>query len=262
MTQSSDLYAVVTGAGGGLGKAFAIQLAHRGYNLILVCLPNEGLDELASELSSTYGIDVLFREIDLALSENVISLAQWINDSYKVALLVNNAGIGGSQSFVEASYRYISRIIQLNVTATTLLSRELLPNLLRQNSSYILNVSSIAAFIPTGYKTVYPATKSFIYSFSRGLNAELSGKGVSVCVVHPGPMRTNLEISARIDRQGWFAKILLNEPEEVAKLSLEGLFKCKSVIIPNRWASFLLNLIPKDISIPLLTKSIKKELAQ
>jgi short-subunit dehydrogenase len=260
MKESPNSYAVVTGAGSGLGKAYALQLARRGYNLILVSLPNEKLNEFAAEISMVYQVHAVFWETDLTISDNLLSLAHWINQNFMISLLVNNAGIGGSCSFLEANNAYINHIIQLNVSATSLLTKELLPNLLKNRTSYVLNVSSMAAFIPTGYKTVYPATKSFISSFSRGLNAELAEKGVTVCVVHPGPMKTNREISSRIEKQGWFAKILLNDPEKVAKLSLDGLFKKKTVIVPSQWASILLQLIPTRVLVPVLTDSIKKEL--
>ena len=81
-------------------------------------------------------------------------------------MLINNAGIGGSKKFSDASGSYIEKIIQLNVLATSLLTHQLLPNLQKSSKAYVLNVSSLAAFSPIGYKTVYPASKAFIHSFS------------------------------------------------------------------------------------------------
>lgn len=87
--------------------------------------------------------------------------------------------------------------------ATSLLTHQLLPNLQKSSKAYVLNVSSLAAFSPIGYKTVYPASKAFIHSFSRGLYQELKDTNVFVSVVNPGPMKTNAEVSRRIEEQGF-----------------------------------------------------------
>ncbi|NRA52252.1 MAG: SDR family NAD(P)-dependent oxidoreductase [Phaeodactylibacter sp.] len=202
-------FAVVTGASRGLGQSFARELARRKINLILMSLPGQGLDVLAADLERQFGVRVVFRETDLCSRENVLSAASWINEQYPVSILINNAGIGGTKKFEDASAAYIEKMIQLNVTATSLLTHQLLPNLQQQHYAHVLNVASIAALSPVGYKTVYPASKAFINFFSRGLNQELKGTNVSVSVVNPGAMATNPEISARINKQGFFGKLIL-----------------------------------------------------
>ena len=108
---------------------------------------------------------------DLAACE---AAAKGVNDAFgRIDILINNAGLGGTKKFTEASSDYINTILQVNVAATSLITHQLLPNLLKQPKAYILNVSSMAAFSPIGFKTVYPATKTFIHSFSRGLHEEL-----------------------------------------------------------------------------------------
>lgn len=260
MTTSHQTYAVITGASSGLGKSFAFELASRGINLILVSLPGEGLRTTARKLISEYAVSVQYYETDLALKDNVVRLADWINLNYEIFLLINNAGIGGTKRFIEACPEYINTILQLNIMATSILSRKLLDNLLRQSQSYILNVASIAAFSPIGYKTVYPASKSFVYSFSCGLNAELADTPVFVSVVNPGPMRTSKEIIARIEKQGWFARLLSMKPNEVARNSIDKLFEKHSVIIFNPLSLLMINLIPSRIRVPLMTNLIKREL--
>lgn len=261
MNQRNEQYAVITGAGSGLGKAYAYELAKRSFNLILVSLPNEGLCGICKNIEREYSVRTTYFEVDLTEQLNVINLAAKINENFKVSVLINNAGTGGSRSFLQASRDYINRIIQLNVLATTLLTHELTPNLIKQEHSFILNVSSMAAFVPTGYKTVYPASKLFIYSFSRGLNEELSKMGVSVCVVHPGPMKTNIEITNRINKQGLLARLLLNDPGRVARDSVEMMLKGKPIVIPSKWIAFLLSIIPNSIATPLLTRLVERELS-
>jgi short-subunit dehydrogenase len=102
-------------------------------------------------------------ETDLSIKENVLDLTEWINSKFSIHMLINNAGIGGSKKFSDASGSYIEKIIQLNVLATSLLTHQLLPNLQKSSKAYILNVSSLAAFSPIGYKTI-SCIESF-YSF-------------------------------------------------------------------------------------------------
>lgn len=188
--QDKKKFAVVTGASSGLGRCYALELARQGINTILVSLPGEGLVNVAYK-SRFMGVESYIRETDITKKENVIELCGWINANYEVFMLINNAGTGGTRGFVDCSPEYIDTIIQLNVTATTMMTHQLLPNMLRQEKAYVLNVSSMASFSPIGYKTVYPASKRFVQHFSRGLYQELKKTGVFVSVVHPGPMKTN-----------------------------------------------------------------------
>lgn len=256
------MYAVITGASNGLGKAFAKELAGRGINLILVALPGENLPELAMELRKEK-IEVLYFETDLTKFDNVLSFTNWVNLNYKVWMLINNAGIGGTQRYIDADRNYLNNIIQLNVMSMSLITRELLPNLMECKAAYILNVSSMAAFSPMGYKTVYPASKAFVHHFTRGLYQELKHSGVFVSVVNPGPMKTNKEVTARINKQGRFAKIGMLTPEKVAQISIRKLFKKDSMIVlglGNGLSWLLMKLVPIWIRLPLLTNSVKNEL--
>lgn len=256
-------YAVITGASHGLGKAFAVELAKRHINLVLVALPGEGLQALAATLHQTYGIEVACEETDLTQRENIQRVAERINRSVEVFMLINNAGLGGTMRFTDAQPEYLNNIIQLNVTTPSLLTHALLPNLLRAPQGYILNVSSMAAFSPMGYKTVYPASKAFVHHFTRGLYQELKNTSVFVSVVNPGPMKTNREVTSRINRQGFFGKVGLLTPEEVAEISIRQLFKRDTMIMLNlanglNW--LLLRFVPIWLRLPLLTRAIRREL--
>lgn len=254
-------YAVITGASKGLGKAFAIELAKQGYNLILVSLPGQNLPQFSNEMAEIHHVKTAYYETDLTFTKNVMSLAGWINKNFNVNILINNAGIGGTRKFIDAGVEYINNIIQVNVVATSVLTHQLLPNLLKQDQSYILNVSSLAAFSPIGNKTVYPATKAFVHSFTRGLYAELKNTNVFVSVVNPGAMNTNDEIKTRIKAQGIFGKFSLAEPEAVAKKSISQLFRKDSVIIVNPLSWLLLYMIPVWIKLPAMTRAVEREIA-
>ncbi len=253
-------YAVITGASQGLGKSFAEELAARNRNLILISLPDEGLPELGRHLEKKFNIKTCCLETDLSKKENVLQVTDRINAGFEVDMLINNAGIGGTKKFEEASSFYIEQIIQLNVLATSLLTHQLLGNLKRQKQSYILNVSSLAAFSPIGYKTVYPASKAFIHSFSRGLYQELKQTNVFVSVVNPGPMRTNEDSTRRIKEQGFFAALTSLDPDKVARYCIRQLEKRDTVIMVNHMSWLFLKLIPIWIKLPMLTNKIRKEL--
>ena len=255
-------FALITGASQGLGLALAEELAKRKYNLLLVSLPNENLSTTADEIENIFGVTVKYFETDMTEKSNVIALSEWAN-VYDVSVLINNAGSGGSKQITEVSLGYIEKIIQLNVTSTALLTKLLLPNLIESNNSYIMNVSSMAAFSPMGYKTVYPASKKFIDHFSMGLREELKEKNVSVTVIYPGPMKTNEEVTSRIESQSKFVNLGVVELDEIAEMSISKMFKGKRRVIPgrlNRISKFILDVLPLNTKIKMLSNAMKKEI--
>ncbi|GGC34024.1 short-chain dehydrogenase [Parapedobacter defluvii] len=257
-------YALITGASQGLGKAFVLELAKRKINPILVSLPGEGLAFIADEVKAL-GMEAHCYETDLTQKENIVALADWVNDRFPLSILINNAGCGGTQSFRNASVDYLDRIIQLNVRATSLLTHQLLPNLSRQKCAYVLNVGSVAAYSPIGYKTVYPASKAFVHSFTRGLYQEFADSNVFFSVVNPGPMMTNSDSCSRLQQQGRFATMGLLSPEQVAAISIRQLFKRDTLIMlnwVNRLTWMVMKFLPIYIRLPLLTNAIKKEISR
>ena len=255
-------FAVVTGASQGLGKCFALELAKRGINTILVSLPAENLVCVMNQVREM-GTESYMYETDLSYTERVLELSQWINTNYDVNILINNAGRGGSSPFIESSVNYINGIIQLNIKATVLLTHQLLPNLMRQEKGYVLNISSMASYTPTGLKTVYPASKRFIQHFTRGLYQELRHTNVFVSVALPGPMKTNADVSRRIDRQGVLGHIGLLSPEEVAGICVRQLFR-RDTLIMLGWANkinwLILNVLPVPWKMSLMTRAVSREI--
>ena len=249
-------YCLVTGAAHGLGRAFALELAGRHLNTLLVDLPGNGLKELCSHIHEKYNVLSHCIECDLTKKEQVLDLGTSINRQFPVFMLINNVGTGGSVRFEEADTDYLDRIIQLNVMATTLLTRQLIPNLLAQKKAYILNVSSMAAFSPMGYKTIYPASKVFVHYFSRSLYQEYKHTNLFVSVVNPGPMKTNPDVTRRIEKQGFFSHWGVMSPEKVAAISIRQLFKQDTLImlsLVNGLEWLALKLVPIYIVNPYKT---------
>jgi uncharacterized protein len=259
--ESQNRFAIVTGASQGFGKALAYEIAKRKFNLILVSLPNEGLSDIAEDLKRS-GIEVLYYEVDLTIKEKLLEFTRWVNDHYNVNMLVNNAGLGSAVNMLESDLNSIDTLIRLNVTAPSLIIHQLLPNLLKQKErTYILNVSSMAAYSPIPFKTVYPASKRFIHDFSRGLHHELKETNVFVSVVHPGPMRTNNTMVNRLKSLGFWGNLGILTPEKAAHITVRQLFRNDSSIllgIGNNFLWLCMTILPSRIKIPLITRSFKE----
>lgn len=264
MENLGNRYALVSGASTGLGRCFALELARRGINTVLVALPGSGLQQTVAE-SRRQGVQSVGFEADLSDQTQLERLCERINAGFQLGMLINNAGCGGTRCFTDSVNDYWERIIKLNVWATTMLTHRLLPNLMQAGKAYILNVSSMAAFTPIGYKTVYGASKSYILHFTRSLYAELRPEHVQVSVVTPGPMMTNEDVCRRIRKQGLFGKIGLLSPEKVARISLNRLFHRQSIILPGwmnklNWA--LMQVIPVAVRLPLVSRVVAREIKQ
>src|SRR5512140_507627 len=134
----SRKFALITGASQGLGRSLAMELARRKIDTILVSLPGEDL-RLVSEEARSMGTESYFYETDLLDKKNIIALTGWVNQNFNINLLINNAGSGGTMSFMACDTDYIDRIIQLNITSTTIITHQMLPNLIGQEKSWILN---------------------------------------------------------------------------------------------------------------------------
>lgn len=258
-TEEARKYAVVTGASRGLGRAFAEELAQRGIPTVLVS-SNPAISDLCELLRRNYQVDSEYVVADLTREESILAAAGEINQKYDVFLLVNNAGLGGSQAFEKTDVERIHRILGLNVLATSLLTRQLLPNLLHQGQAFILNVSSMAAHTPIGYKMIYPASKAFVNAFSFGLRAEFKGRGISVSVVCPGAMATSEGIRKRIEKQGFFGKLTLVSPEKVARKSISQTLRGKKEILVNPVSYYFSKLVPTCIRTPILTRIVRREI--
>lgn len=260
--KTDESFAIITGASKGLGRAMAFEMGRRGKNVLLVSLPNEGLPNLCHVLRLSCRIKAEYFETNLSENNSVYEIANWASQ-YPVDTLINNAGIGGTKAFDEASPAYIDAIIQINIRSTSLLTRLILPQLKMHKKAYILNVASMASFSPIAYKTVYPASKAFVYSFSRGLYQELKGTGIFVSVIHPGPMRTNPDVSRRIDKQGFFGKLGLISAEHMAKIAIRQLYRRDTLILPgtmNKINWLLIKTVPIWIRLGLVSGIIKREI--
>lgn len=182
-------WAVVTGASGGLGEAFARHLARQGSNVALVARSAEAMQAVAEDLERSNGVATRVLPVDLtdraARSDLIAELS-----AMPVHTLVNNAGFGTHGAFTTLGRDRLTREIELNAVALTDLTHALLPGMVDRDRGAIINVASTAAFQPIPEMATYAATKAYVLSFSNALWGELRGTGVRVVCICPGPTDT------------------------------------------------------------------------
>src|SRR6202049_962413 len=168
---------LITGASAGIGREFARQLAGRARTIVLVARREQRLNELREELRNrNTQLQVHTRVVDLCDKTQLDELVQWLEQNrIEIDFLINNAGLGDYGSIATSDPERDDRIIQVNVTALTLLTRRLLPQMIAKKHGAILNVSSSAGFLPIPGMAIYAATKAYVNSFSEALRAELRG---------------------------------------------------------------------------------------
>jgi uncharacterized protein len=259
----SKKFTLITGAGKGLGLALARECASRGRNLILIALPNENLCDTCCQLENEFDIIAHFFEVDLTDATAMERFIQKDLHDFSIDMLVNNAGTGGSKPIDTVSSEYIDNIIMLNIRALSILTHALIPELKKHEKSYILNVGSIAAFSPFPFKTVYPASKAFVHSFSMGLKAELSNTPVHVCVVNPGPVLTNEDVIHRINKYGYLGRMSALTPEKAASISISAMFRGHGRVLPGIMTKLnylAFKLIPCSIRLYFMRRMVSREL--
>jgi uncharacterized protein len=181
---------LITGASDGIGAVYADRLARRGHNLILVARRADKLADLADRLRRDTGVSVDVIAADLASPVDLSRVEARLRDDDAITGLINNAGIAGETSFVDADPAHLTTLINLNILAATRLAAAIAPRLAAKGSVAIINVSSVTALIPDGFTATYPASKAYVLAFSEALHVELGAKGVRVQAVLPGATRT------------------------------------------------------------------------
>lgn len=205
--------ALITGASSGIGRDMARVLASKGYELVLVGRNEESLRQLKDELDT----DVKIVGMDLSVAENCIKLHE---ENPNIDLLINNAGFGDCGVFTRTSLDKELSMINTNITAYHILMKLYLIDMKKVNKGHILNVASIAGFMPGPLMATYYATKSYIVRISEAVREELKKEksNVKISILCPGPVRTNFNKVANV-------KFAIKEADsfEVAKYAIENL---------------------------------------
>lgn len=183
---------LITGASAGIGATYADRFARRGHNLVLVARDQEKMNALAARLKNEYEVSVELIKADLTQLNELKMVEARLRDDEKIEILVNNAGISLSGSFVDQSTDDIERVVSLNTKALVRLASAIAPRLAQAGKGSIINIGSVVGLIPEFGLSVYGATKAFVHFLSQGLSIELAPKGVYVQAVIPSATRTDL----------------------------------------------------------------------
>jgi uncharacterized protein len=239
--------ALVTGASGGIGEDLARELAARQYNLVLVARSSDKLEALGQELRQKYGIESTAIAMDLSTPDAAERLTRELESrQLSIDVLINNAGFADYGEFWILDANKTAQMLHLNITTLTMLSRLLLPGMVARKKGRIMNVASTAAFMPGPLMSVYYASKNYVLAFSEGLGEELSGTGVTVTALCPGPVETGFQARAAMEN----SKLLKNPmnpmmtSQEVAKQGIAALERGQRVIIPGTMNQ-ILALVPR-----------------
>ena len=228
---------LVTGATAGIGLAFARALAARGDDLVLVARDEVRMRRVAAELAGRYAADVRVVAADLATDEGTARVADVLRED-QVDLLVNNAGFGTRTWFLDTPLADEDRSLDVMVRAPMRLCHAALPGMLERGRGAVINVASVAGFVPRG---TYGAHKAWLISFSRWLGVRCRGNGVRVMVLCPGFVRT--EFHQRMDADmsrvpGW----MWLDADRVVRDALTDLSRGVSVSVPSRRYQLLARL--------------------
>ena len=230
-----DKYALITGATGGLGKAFAYALAEEHYALLLTGRSEEKLLALQAELKEKYPeIQTRIYPADLADKKSRERLMNELaSEGVRLSLLANVVGADIQKGLTEYTQDKIAFQCRVNFEAAVSLCCFAIEN--KAKKLEIVNVSSVSGIYPMPYFAIYSATKGALTSFSQALREEMKGQNVSVTAVLPGAMPTREDIKAQIQGQGVWGKLAVKSPEAVVKASLKAVRKNKRKVIVGFW---------------------------
>ena len=254
---------LITGASSGIGYSLAEEFAKHEHSSIILVARNEqklqnAKENLEKEFPNTQFTTMAY---DLSKPENCEELFHKCQQQNLIPqILINNAGYGNHGSFMETDKEFELNMIDLNVRSLTHLNKLFIPEMLQQkNKSHILNVASIAGFLPGPYMATYYATKAYVISLSEALAEELRNTNIHVSVLCPGPTETEFSKTANLENKGVFKNKVMSS-KEVAEITYKELLQNKTIILPgikNKLMPFFLRFVPRKI-IAKISGSINK----
>jgi uncharacterized protein len=225
--------ALITGASAGLGREFAKLAARDGHDVILVARRKERLQELAEQLGAAHAVSATVIAADLADRDAPRAIVEKIYAAgLSVDFLINNAGFGSRGAYGDSDFAREAEMVDVNIRALMELTHRFLPSMLARKSGRILNVASLAGFVPGPYMATYYATKAFVLSFSEALAAELRGTGIAVTALCPGPTNTEFSSVANSERTNLF-RAGSADAAGVASYGYRAMLAGRAVAIPG-----------------------------
>ncbi len=229
-------WALVTGAGSGMGRTTSLELAREGANLVLVDICGEALGNVANEVEAL-GAECQTFCVDVTNWDQVKGMADTIEARYGgIDILINNAGIAHMGFVIDTSFEEWKRLLDINLWSIIYMVKAFGPAMMRRRSGHIVNVSSGQAFFAVPSWGPYACSKFAVDGYSEALRYEMYMSGVDVSTVYPGIVRTPFYDSITggfMVRAGmWFLMATAAKPETVSKLTVRGIIRNKRMIVP------------------------------
>lgn len=251
--------ALITGATSGIGLGFTHQLAREKFNLILVSRSQDKLEKLTQQIKEKYSVHVEYIVCDLSSQHEVENICRKI-ETLQIDLLINNAGVGKAEMFIESSRTKNREMMNLNMYSVTQLCQATVVQMKKNKSGQIINVASMAGFQAGPYMAIYYATKAYVISFSEALYEEVKPLGISITALCPGPVDTGFQQAASYVE----AKTLLNLSVESVVLSgLDAVRNQKAVAIPGVLNSVLIQInriLPRSFMRLIIKNKLSKRI--
>lgn len=235
--------ALVTGASSGIGLCYAKELAHRGYDLVIVSIEKDKNENLAKDLAREYRVKVfpVFQDLsEVSAAENLYDFCK--NNDLQIDILINNAGILLFDTLSRTPYRKIDDIVALHVTTPTKLCKLFSEDMKIRRSGRILIMSSLTAYLPYPTISVYAATKSYLRSFAKSLWFELRAYGISVTTVFPGAVDTPLYNLDDAMRRTLRKCGIMMSPQQMAHRAIKRMLKGRKSYVPGVFTRIILLL--------------------
>lgn len=225
--------ALITGASAGIGREFAKVFAEHGHDVVLVARREAELEAAAAEVRQAYGVKAYVMACDLVPETAAQELFERVEAAgLQVDVLVNNAGMMQVAPFHEGKLGRAQKMVNLNITSLMNLTHWFVRPMVARGHGKILNIASVAAFMPTPTFGVYGATKAFVLSFSESLEQELKGTGVTVTCLCPGFTETDMLASGG-GIEGYIPEFMKLDAETVAREGFQACMKGKGVHVDS-----------------------------
>ena len=252
--------ALVTGASAGIGREIARVLAPEVASLVLVARRRERLDDLAKELTFKHPkLQTHLFPVDLASREpSDAFLNQLAAQGLDVDIFINNAGFGDYGLFEQRPWAKLEAMLSLNIVSATYLLHRLLPAMVARGSGYVMNLGSSAGMMPSPGTATYAATKAYLNHLSEAVRGELSGTGVSLTLVCPGPVPTEFQEVADLAKRKPLPSVLRIDAGTCAKEAVDALRRGQTRVITGgvmRAAITLLEAVPKALVRPGISRT-------
>ena len=262
---------LITGASGGIGEIIANRLAKRKHNLLLVARNESKLQTLAAELVRDYQISAEYIVADLSKVDGAEKIFKETQiRQFEIEMLINNAGIGSGGEFAKLSLQSELAMLQLNISSLVALCHLFLQPMKERKSGTIINVSSLASFIPLPYMNTYASSKAFVRHFTQALTQECKPYNIHVMLLCPGLTKTNFNNAAGIDNEigkGLNPEYsgLTQTPEQVVDELLMALDKGKHYIVSgriNRMVVRLSSILSKAFLAKSFARSYRRKVSE